>query len=234
MAGLSRSAVSNTLDTLFDVFKWPIGVCALLLLPSALVAMGKLLFGIAAAPKTIIAFAIGATGYWILWRFLLRRREVGSYFSTLEHELTHALFALLTLHPVTAIRASWRGDGVMQYLGKGNWLISIAPYYFPTLSFALIALFWLLPGGWRVGASVLLGVTLSYHVTSTWRETHADQPDLQKVRYAFAMIFLPTANLLCLGLVIAFAHDGGKGMATFLKAGWAFTEKMALALVGAG
>lgn len=208
-------SVSHFLDTLVNMLKWPTALAALLLLPSCVVAVARLVGAIVAQPAPMAWFGVGAGSYWLAWRLLLRRPLLGSFLPTLEHELTHALFALLTFHPITAVKASWRGDGVMRYVGEGNWLITIAPYFFPTLSVLLMLVFSLLPAAWRPGASGLLGVTVAYHFISTWRETHMDQPDLQKVRLPFVILLLPSANLASFGAVLAFAHGGGAGMATF-------------------
>ncbi len=208
-------SVSHLLDTLVNLLKWPTAVVALLLLPSCVVAVARLAWTIAHQPTPMVWFGVGAGSYWLAWRLLLRRPLLGSFLPTLEHELTHALFALVTFHPITAVKATWRGDGVMRYVGEGNWLITIAPYFFPTLSVLLMLVLGLLPGSWQRGANVLLGVTVAYHFISTWRETHVDQPDLRKVRFPFAIAFLPSANLASLGAVLAFAHGGGRGLAAF-------------------
>lgn len=225
-------SVSHFLDTLVNMLKWPTAVAALLLLPSCVVAVARLTRAIAQQPASMLWFGVGAGGYWLGWRLLLRRPLLGSLLPTLEHELTHALFALLTFHPITAVKATWRGDGVMRYVGEGNWLITIAPYFFPTLSVLLMLVLGLLPESWRRGASVVLGVTLAYHFISTWRETHTDQPDLQKVRLPFAILLLPSANLACFGAVLAFAHGGGQSLATFGADIARFTAQMIRWVVG--
>jgi Peptidase M50B-like len=208
-------SVSHVLDTLVNLLKWPIAVSALLLLPGCVVAVIRLARTIGHHPASMVWFGVGAGGYWLAWRLILHRPLLGSLLPTLEHELTHALFALLTFHPITAIKASWRGDGVMRYVGEGNWLITIAPYFFPTLSVVLMLLLGLVPETWRQTTSVLLGVTVAYHFISTWRETHMGQPDLQKVGFPFAIALLPSANLASLGAVLAFAYRGFGGVATF-------------------
>jgi len=215
MSERSFRSVSQFLDTLVNLLKWPTAAAALLLLPSCVVAVARLALTIAHEPTPMMWFAAGAGGYWLAWRLVLRRPLLGSFLPTLEHELTHALFALITFHPIIAVKATWRGRGVMRYVGEGNWLITIAPYFFPTLSVLLMLVIGLVPGTWRQTAATLLGVTVAYHVISTWRETHMGQPDLQKVGLPFAIGLLPSANLAALGAVLSFAHGGVGGMASF-------------------
>jgi hypothetical protein len=72
-----------------------------------------------------------------------------------------------------------------------------------------------LPRAYAWWGSAALGFTVAYHVTSTWRETHHQQPDLAKVGWPFAIAFLPGANALVFGVLFSFAASGGPGVAGF-------------------
>lgn len=119
---------------------------------------------------------------------------MGAYFSTFEHELTHAIFAWLTLHRVVGLKVTWNQGGECSYVGSGggNWLISIAPYWFPTLLFPIMI-------AESMTQTALLqygiGIVMSYHLLSTWRQLSPIQTDLQKTGFIFAWAFLPSANL---------------------------------------
>ncbi len=108
----------------------------------------------------------------------------------------------------------------MHFRGSGNWLITIAPYFFPTLSCLILgALFFLgdEAGRWL---HIVLGATVSYHATSTWRETHREQTDLKEVGFTFAFLFLPAANVLSYGLILAVVLGGwSKGIA-YMGSAW--------------
>ena len=41
--------------------------------------------------------------------------------------------------------------------------------------------------------------------------------DLKKVGYVFSLLFLPTANLLALGVILSFAHSGLRATGEFLR-----------------
>ena len=202
-------------------------ILAVLLLPLTVVAAGKLLLRIAAEPAGLAPSAIGLAGYFAAWRVFRRTRLFGSFFSTLEHELTHALFAWATLHRVVGLRATWSQGGHLRYLGKGNWLITISPYFFPTLSFTVLAAASCAPPAWHWWFDVALGASLVYHVTSTLRETHVGQSDLQKTGFLFAVMFLPTANLICFAVVVAFCHG------SFPAVGGLFADMVPRFLTGA-
>lgn len=209
--------LSLQIDALFAWLKWPAAAAALLLLPGAGTAFLGLVGRIAEQPTTMRAFLLGCAAYGLLWWFLFRRSRF-SFFLTLEHELTHAIFALATFHRVVGIRATFARGGQMQFEGRGNWLITIAPYFFPTAPIFLIALLYVTPRSWLPLADGLVGAAFAYHLTSTFRETHPGQTDLQQVGYLFAALLLPTANLLSAGAILAFAHAGPDGLGDFLYA----------------
>jgi hypothetical protein len=221
----SRTRLSDVLDRGLTLLKWPVALVALALLPGLVLAFGRLVGAMFAAPGPILPFLAGFGAYFVLWLLLLRRPAWGSLLSTFEHELTHALFAWATAHRVTGLRTSWRGGGEVRFRGRGNWLITIAPYFFPTVSLLLLVVLALVPGRVPLFEGALLGITVAYHATSTWLETHRRQPDLAKVTFPFAFAFLPSANLASYGLLVAFAHEGTAAAGRFLARGWELTTR---------
>jgi hypothetical protein len=206
MAGSGHTCRVNPLARLFDrllaVLKWPVAILALILAPGLLYALYFVLVEVAHRPSACVPFVIGAGAYALVWLALGGRRL--GFWVTLEHEFTHALFAWATFHPVVGFRATMSGGGHIRYLGRGNWLIAIAPYFFPTLSLIAIAvLSWMPPHHLWVGGAVL-GVTIAYHALSTWSETHRHQTDLREVGWLFCLPFLASVNAFVFGLLIAY------------------------------
>lgn len=210
--------LSQRIDLVVNLLKWPIAVVALLLLPYSVLASLGLLKTIVSNPKPVLPLLIGLVVYVVLWWRLLRRPIFGTFLSTLEHELTHALFAIVTFHKVTGLRATWRSGGHMTYQGTGSWLITVAPYFFPTICMFILAASVLLPPSLRIPIGVLMGATIGYHITSTYRETHAGQSDLKKAGWPFCLLFLPTANIISYGVLLSFCHGGKSQLLAFLSA----------------
>ncbi|MCA9266920.1 MAG: hypothetical protein KDA41_00540 [Planctomycetales bacterium] len=208
--------MSRWIDIALAWLKWPAGVAAVVALPWALRASWLLGLRVVEEPATLRAFVLGFVGYAALWRLVLRRRLLGTFFSTLEHELTHALFAWATLHRVVELRSTFRQGGHVRFRGAGNWLITLAPYFFPTLSVAIIAVGWLLPNGWLTAADAALGAATAYHIVSTFHETHLGQSDLRKAGLLFSLCWLPTANVLAYAAIVAFCHAGPAGLTHLL------------------
>ncbi len=167
----------------------------------------------------ITMFGIGFALMVACWIFLIRRKD--SVAATLEHEITHALFAVLTFHRVVNIEASWgNGGGSMAFKGKGNWLITIAPYFFPTLALAIVLTGVVVSAfsGQQVSwLALALGIAVGYHFLAVIFEIHKEQTDLQKVGWLFSFLFIPGANLLSYGLIFVFVDRGTDGIVYFGK-----------------
>ena len=226
-AGLALfRAIRDFLDLLLALLKWPLAFVALMTLPGAIWAFGDLVLRAGDAWRHLTPFLLGAAAYFLLWKFVLRRPTWGSLLSTFEHELTHGLFAWLTFHAVVGLKASWRPGGQMQFKGRGNWLISLAPYFFPTASLAVaVALLWV-PAEHLPWANGLLGATVAYHITSTKMELHAGQTDLKVAGWLFSALFLPAANVITYSLLLAFALGGRVAMAGSAAGVWARTRDL--------
>jgi hypothetical protein len=204
-------------DRIINLLKWPAALVSVVLLPKAVLALLAVVRGLASSPKELLPLLAGLGGYFLLWRFVLRRRPFGAFFSTLEHELTHALFALATFHPVTGLRATFRRGGRMSFRGEGNWLITLAPYFFPTAALAVLIVSAFLDENRRTWAEGVLGAALGWHIVSTLEETHAGQTDLKLAGHVFSAMFLPTANLVALGALLGFVAGGTDRLLAFLR-----------------
>jgi hypothetical protein len=190
MLRLLNSFISSTLE----FFRWPIGLVITIFLPAlAMIFIRALFILLGNAPQHLPFFAAFLC-YFFFWFWQIRHWKV-SWFSTLEHECTHAITAWACGCKVVGLRATWKKGGACTYQGKTNWLIRLTPYFLPTLCLPIIVVHQFSP----LESSLLeglLGATLAYHLTSTLRETHKGQTDLSKSGWIFVLSFLPGANLL--------------------------------------
>ena len=203
-------------NTLLRLFKYPIAVLCAGALPFTWHHLWA--SPLWSGPQSqYLWFLIGFSLYIMGWLLLFRRPMMGSYLSTFEHELTHAIFAWLTFHQVTGLKATWRSGGHCTFRGSGggNWLIAIAPYWVPTLTIPII-FYQYITEQQSPTTQFLIGLTSAYHLTSTWRETHLKQPDLHQTGFVFALLFLPTANLVMYGFVTMTAICGLDAGAQFM------------------
>ncbi|MBR6412651.1 MAG: hypothetical protein IKS41_05795 [Alphaproteobacteria bacterium] len=144
----------------------------------------------------------------------------GSFISILEHEVTHMIFALLTFHVPQDITVHRGQGGYFSYFGRGNWLISLAPYFFPTSAALVMALggFYALTGeAFPMGYWIILGLMTGYHIMSTMDEIHSEQIDFKDAGYTFTILFLPGINLITYGLLMAYVCHGFKGFPLYMR-----------------
>lgn len=142
------------------------------------------------------------------------------YLYVLGHELTHALFVLLSGGRIHDFRVT--SDGGHVVTDKNNLLISLSPYFVPFWSLVAVAVYGLLGfacdlgevqhlrlGEWRLSLGMdavlacLLGYTWGLHLTFTLWMVTRDQPDLRQNGTFFSLVFIYFVNLvLILGLFV--------------------------------
>ena len=199
---------------IFGVLKWPIAMISTVSVPAlALVLLDTLRENISNLQWLLFGFGT----YLIFWRIFLKRLR-NRWFSAFEHELTHCIFAVATGNRVIGMRVTAVKGGHMQYIGTPSWLIDVAPYFFPTITIvALLILPWV-PTVTPDEALFIVGITVAYHLTSTWVETHTGQSDLQKAGFIFSTLFLLGANIACFNIVLNVALFGWVGIVKWYDA----------------
>lgn len=186
--------------------KWVKLISAILLLPLCLGAGMTLVRVIQASGEadTVWIPMLAGAACWVVV-FLLLPKPLWLY--VFGHELTHALWTWLFLGRVKRFRASAKGGHVV--VTKHNFLIVLAPYFFPLYAFALVLLFAL--GHWIWGWSrysawfhLLLGAAYAFHVTLTWQTLQTRQSDITTQGYLFSsvIIFLGNVTVLIAGISI--------------------------------
>lgn len=200
-------------DRFIELLKWPVALYMLLSLPAYIQSLYYFKF-------TNLQYVALFGGFFLF--FISRSMMDSSVKSNMEivaHEMTHAFFAMLTLHKVTGIRVE--GDnsgGNMSFEGEGNWLIVIAPYFFPLFGFFYMIAFSVYthfaPSNLILNG--ILGFFIGYHLDTVGSQIHEKQTDLPKVSYKFCAMFLPAANLWAVGSMLAFNTRGWAGVSLYL------------------
>ena len=123
----------------------------------------------------------------------LFKKPVFTY--VIGHELTHAFFALLFGGSVKSIHASDRGGRVT--ITKSNFIITLAPYFFPIYTFITLILFLVARAADAHGMTTdilifLSGATFSLHLVLTSVFLQTDQNDIreQGAIFSYPLIFL--------------------------------------------
>ena len=123
-------------DFVIGLMKWPVAILAVLSLPALINALSYFqIWNI-----NFFVFAGGSLIYLLLKIAASARSNTAM--QILAHEFTHIFFALITFHKVVHIHLNMdNSGGAMGFKGKGNWLIVVAPYFFPLFLFILMLIF---------------------------------------------------------------------------------------------
>ena len=138
----------------------------------------------------LIGFAL-----WLLI-YMVMPRPMRTY--VLAHELTHALWAWALGARVSGIKVGKSGGHVR--LSHTNFLITLAPYFFPLYTVLVILLFFILGFFYEVGAFIpiwmgWIGLTWGFHFTFTLSTLKTRQPDIQENGRLFSYVIIYLFNL---------------------------------------
>ncbi|GAB4328950.1 MAG: hypothetical protein Kow0037_03700 [Calditrichia bacterium] len=130
------------------------------------------------------------------------------FLRTLKHELTHAIFALLSGKNVYSLSATQKRGGMVR-MDDGNVLIALAPYFFPIGTWTIIFLAIILNVRDNLILIVLAGSVFGFHLWSVLRDFHPGQPDIQESGLLYSVVVTFSGNTLAfLFLILTFAESG--------------------------
>jgi len=217
------------------VLKWFKFVIGLLLLPvcaGAASALWRVILASGRADTTWVMMLAGA-GCWLVI-FVLLPKPMWIY--VFGHELTHALWAWLFGGQVKRMKVTSKGGHVI--VTKTNFLIALAPYFFPLYAALVVFIFAMghLIWQWQdylIVFHLFLGAAYAFHVTLTLHILQSRQTDITEHGYLFsgAVIFLGNLLVLLVGLplltagtsIISALRWWGEGILVtlnFLRAGF--------------
>ena len=180
--------------------KWLKLVIGILLLPGCIGAASALSRVVTASgsAQTFWVALVGGAGCWLAI-YLLLPKPMWVY--VFGHELTHALWTWLCGGRVKKFKASSKGGHVI--ITKTNFLIALAPYFFPLYAVLVVVVFvighliwnwaWLLP--WF---HFFIGAAYAFHVTLTWHILKTKQSDITDQGYLFSGVVIWLGNILVL------------------------------------
>lgn len=188
-------------------------IVGLLLLPLCYAATRTFLFLLwSVKPESPALISTPVWGFLIgfgLWIFLffMMPHPVRTY--VFGHEMTHAFWGLVLGAKISGMRVG--DDGGSVHLSKSNFLITLAPYYFPFYSIIVLLIYILLLAfsdlhTYKPFWMGLLGLTWAFHLTFTGRMLREHQSDIssQGKIFSYTSIYLVNVIEICL-LVVSFS-----------------------------
>ncbi len=149
------------------------------------------------------------------------------YLYVLGHEAVHAVFTWIFGGAVKSFRVSAKGGSVATT--KSNFLISLAPYFFPlytvliSLIFLVAQFFFKAIFEYTNVFMYLVGFSLAFHLIMTADTLKTKQPDLAENGYVFSLTLIYILNILILALSLSFIFENVK-MFPFLKDAFHFSR----------
>lgn len=164
-----------------------------------------------------VPFIAGIAAYFVIMGIRNHHFQHNfKWFRTFSHELTHAIFSLLTFNRIHGFSATAHSGGYVSFTGKSNMLITLSPYCIPIFTvFLLLVSFFIdiqnqaiLLGG--------IGFTYMFHIHTFFMQAKAYQPDLKEYGLFTSYGFIIFFNLLFSGFVIRSAVEGLPGLKNFI------------------
>jgi len=211
--------------------KWCKTILAILLLPvccGEAWAFSRVVRLSGHADTLWVALFSGAACWLVI--YLLLPKPMWVY--VLGHELTHALWTWLLGGRVKKFKASAKGGHVV--ITKNNFIIALAPYFFPIYAALVVAIF--LAGNlvwnwhpYQVWFHLLLGAAYAFHITLTWHILKSSQTDISQQGYLFsaAVIFLGNVTVLLIGIpLLAERPDVLTALRWWREDTWALVDQL--------
>lgn len=190
-------------------FKFILGLLLLPLCAGAVPALVKVVRLSGGASEVWVPLGAGAACWLVI--FALLPKPMWIY--VVGHELTHVVWSWLFGGSVKKFRASSEGGEVV--VTKSNFLVALAPYFFPLYAVLVVLVF--LAGHltwgwarWTPGFHLLLGAAYAFHLTLTWEILKTRQSDITGQGYLFSGVVIWLGNVLVLLLGIPLLTGQGR------------------------
>jgi Peptidase M50B-like len=191
---------------------------------------GAAVFSMAYKPELPYYFLAGGLAY--LCVHILFKKPILTY--VFGHELTHAFFAVLFGGSVKSFQASERGGRVT--ITKSNFIITLAPYFFPLYTFAALIFYWLAAAAnvrWAAGWSIFFaGAAFSFHLILTFFFLQTDQSDIKEHGAVFSYPLIYLFNVLFAAFLVHALLSKNPGFLGFLGNGIMKSVTMTSRVIG--
>ena len=206
--------MSKILDFVLNLLKWPVAIFLLLSLPGLFESYNHFNFN----NLKFHLFFIGAGFY--LFTIIITGYNICHSMQIISHELTHIVFACLSFHSAGRVRINPDGSGGSMLLeGRGNWLITLSPYFFPLFSVLYMLLMpnllKITDNNWLVYA--IFGYLFGYYAMTVLSQVHPGQTDIIREGYLSSAIIIIGANLYTVGIIFAFNSQLWEGVDKYLR-----------------
>ena len=124
------------------------------------------------------------------------------FIHVMAHELTHLLWAWIFGGKAKKLEVAAGGGKVL--INKSNFIISLAPYFFPLYTFIFLVIYAIAKEKFLPAIAFLIGVSLSFHIALTlYSLTHSQSDLTEDSNLFFSIVFIYFMNAIVIGLVLS-------------------------------
>ena len=118
----------------------------------------------------------------------------------MAHELTHILWAMLFGGRAKKLEVSGSGGKVL--INRSNFLISLAPYFFPLYTMFFMVIYLIAKIQYHPYIAFFIGASFSFHIALTLYSMKTDQSDfVEDSSLFFSLAFIYFMNIVLIALL---------------------------------
>jgi hypothetical protein len=210
--------VKKTIKILLALALVPLCIAMVKVLINQLTAMGEI------SPHQFY-FLLGFVAYLAIQAIFFR--PIRTY--VFGHELTHAIWSVIFGGEIKDFKVSKHGGSVL--LTKTNFIINLAPYFFPIYTVIVLLIYYGLGIFIDVKPYVsymlfLLGFTLAFHLALTFYALATKQPDVVKTGVMFSLVIILLINVIVIIMVLKVVTPEKIHLGDFFKQSYTLTIKI--------
>lgn len=229
--------VAGSIRKEFHFAKFTLSLLAFYFMPGLAVAFWQGLLLFFSEQALWVTVLIGMAAGFILFEIIFKRLWG---FSTFEHELSHAIVALLFFRRIKKFKVTRYDGGYVEYTNgfggeAGNHFITLGPYFLPTFTLLSVLVRPFLPVTWFPWFDVWIGITFSYQTMNNIEELRRNwtserfrlaggggfsKTDIGHEGYIFSFIMILALKLLFLSLLLFLLSNGYPALPDWLTIVW--------------
>lgn len=171
--------------------------------------------------------ALGAGAYVVAYPVL--RKNI-RFLETFAHESIHTFFAFIFGRHIVAFSAG-EGQGEIVHSGSSRYSllpIALAPYCFPLATWLLLPWRCFIVEDMRWAYDILVGITLAFHITCYFKQTHIYQSDINRYPLLLSYAYIVLAHIanFCIIAVAFFPNMNDAGHYGLASSLWRFVTTL--------
>ncbi len=221
--------VAGSYKKKFHFAKFWLSITAVIFLPGLASAFFEGFHLLSVRNDIWMSVLLGSLAGIFLYKVIFRKMYG---FSTFEHELSHALVALVFFRRIKKFVVTRHNGGYIEYSegfggNVGNYFISLGPYFLPTFTLFSVLIRPFLPDTWFPVYDFWIGVTFSYQMMNNVDEIRMNwtkkrfrsagtakytETDIGKEGYIFSFIIILALKLFILSQLLFILVKGYSGI----------------------